>query len=245
MMDESASNSNLRSSSSWLIWSAKKANSDWPGCRSAYVHSMAGHPVESAPSYNGIAGEKPCASASPLQAVQGIPGTSRTEVGRPRSRRIPAMPAHSSAGAFSRFHPAVADWFRAAFGSATAVQAQAWAHTAQGRSALITAPTGSGKTLAAFLAAINELVVEGEARGLADEVYVVYVSPLKALSNDIDKNLQAPLRGIEERLEAPFVLSRAQHESKDEPAIHGSTARSTRAHHERREAFRRELTEPF
>src|SRR5690606_33660135 len=135
-----------------------------------------------------------------LQAVQGIPGGSRTEGGRPRSRRIPAMPVHSSSGAFSWFHPAVADWFRAAFGSATAVQAQAWAHTAQGRSALITAPTGSGKTLAAFLAAINDLVVEGEARGLADEVYVVYVSPLKALSNDIDKNLQAPLRGVEERL---------------------------------------------
>ena len=94
------------------------------------------------------------------------------------------------------FHPAVATWFASAFGAPTPVQQRAWAVTAKQRNALIAAPTGSGKTLAAFLSAINDLVVEGIERGLADEVHVLYVSPLKALSNDIQKNLQAPLTGI-------------------------------------------------
>ena len=68
------------------------------------------------------------------------------------------------------------------------------------RHVLVAAPTGSGKTLAAFLAAIDELVREGvENGGLPDETYVVYVSPLKALSNDIRRNLEAPLAGIRER----------------------------------------------
>lgn len=100
------------------------------------------------------------------------------------------------------FHPAVAGWFTDTFGEPTDVQRQAWAVTTQQRHALITAPTGSGKTLAAFLGAINDLIVEGIERGLDDAVHVVYVSPLKALSNDIQKNLQAPLQGIRERLRA-------------------------------------------
>ncbi len=100
------------------------------------------------------------------------------------------------------FHPAVADWFTETFGAPTPVQRQAWEVTARHRNALIAAPTGSGKTLAAFLAAINDLVVEGIERGLADEVHVLYVSPLKALSNDIQKNLQAPLEGIRRRVRA-------------------------------------------
>ncbi|HEY9064427.1 MAG TPA: DEAD/DEAH box helicase [Burkholderiaceae bacterium] len=87
-------------------------------------------------------------------------------------------------------------WLRKRFGQATDVQTRAWAITSQRRHALIAAPTGSGKTLAAFLAAINELVLEGLAQGLADEVHVLYVSPLKALSNDIRRNLQEPLAGI-------------------------------------------------
>jgi ATP-dependent helicase Lhr and Lhr-like helicase len=98
------------------------------------------------------------------------------------------------------FHPAVADWFTAAFGVPTEVQLRAWEKTAQHRSTLIAAPTGSGKTLAAFLSAINDLVVEGIERGLSDEVHVLYISPLKALSNDIQKNLQAPLEGIRTRV---------------------------------------------
>ncbi len=102
----------------------------------------------------------------------------------------------------SSFNPAVAAWFTDSFGTPTEVQRQAWAVTAQHRNTLITAPTGSGKTLAAFLAGINDLVLEGTEFGLSDEVHVLYVSPLKALSNDIQKNLQAPLQGIRERIRA-------------------------------------------
>ncbi len=98
------------------------------------------------------------------------------------------------------FHPAVAAWFARQFSAPTEVQRQAWAVTSRHEHALIAAPTGSGKTLAAFLSAINDLVMEGLERGLDDSVHVLYVSPLKALSNDIQKNLQAPLRGIREQL---------------------------------------------
>ena len=98
------------------------------------------------------------------------------------------------------FHPAVSSWFAGRFRQATEAQARAWAVTSQRQHALIAAPTGSGKTLAAFLSAINELVVEGLQRPLDDRVYVLYVSPLKALSNDVQKNLQAPLAGIRDRL---------------------------------------------
>jgi ATP-dependent Lhr-like helicase len=100
------------------------------------------------------------------------------------------------------FHPAVSAWLEGRFGQPTEAQAQAWAVTSQRRHALIAAPTGSGKTLAAFLSAIDELVREGLSTGLSDEVHVLYVSPLKALSNDIRKNLQEPLAGIRARLEA-------------------------------------------
>ena len=109
-----------------------------------------------------------------------------------------AAPANGVAS--GAFHPAVAQWFAARFGRPTEVQARAWQVTAARRHALITAPTGSGKTLAAFLSALNDLVVEGLAQGLSDEVHVLYVSPLKALSNDIQKNLQEPLAGIRARL---------------------------------------------
>ncbi|MDB5973784.1 MAG: box helicase [Nevskia sp.] len=98
------------------------------------------------------------------------------------------------------FHPAVSGWLRNRFGQPTEVQTRTWQVTAQHRHALVTAPTGSGKTLAAFLSAINDLVMEGLAGGLSDEVHVLYVSPLKALSNDIEKNLQEPLAGIREQL---------------------------------------------
>src|SRR5512134_4152046 len=101
------------------------------------------------------------------------------------------------------FHPAVRAWFRSAFAAPTAPQIAAWPAIRSGRHALVAAPTGSGKTLAAFLAAIDALVREGVARGgLADETHVVYVSPLKALSNDIQRNLEAPLAGIRAELEA-------------------------------------------
>jgi ATP-dependent Lhr-like helicase len=100
----------------------------------------------------------------------------------------------------SLFHPAVADWFDGSFAAPTDAQAQAWPAIQAGRHVLIAAPTGSGKTLAAFLAAIDDLVRQGVAGSLADETQVVYVSPLKALSNDIERNLEAPLAGIRAKL---------------------------------------------
>lgn len=98
------------------------------------------------------------------------------------------------------FHPAVREWFEAAIGKPTSCQERAWAAHKAGRHVLVAAPTGSGKTLAAFLAAIDDLVREGEVFGLPDETRIVYVSPLRALSNDIQKNLQIPLEGIERNL---------------------------------------------
>ncbi|AGI25272.1 putative ATP-dependent DNA helicase [Pseudomonas sp. ATCC 13867] len=102
------------------------------------------------------------------------------------------------ADALVAFHPAVAAWFRAHFAAPTQAQALAWPAIQAGDSTLVAAPTGSGKTLTAFLAAIDVLVREGLANGgeLPDRTTVVYVSPLKALSNDIRINLEEPLAGI-------------------------------------------------
>jgi ATP-dependent helicase Lhr and Lhr-like helicase len=95
-----------------------------------------------------------------------------------------------------RFQPAVARWFDQTFGSPTEPQARGWPAIQSGRHVLISAPTGSGKTLAAFLGSLDLLFREGIKTELPDETQVVYVSPLKALSNDIRKNLQEPLAGI-------------------------------------------------
>ena len=99
-----------------------------------------------------------------------------------------------------RFHPAVAAWFRETLGAPTDAQTRAWQAIRDGKHCLIAAPTGSGKTLAAFLNAIDQLVCEGLDRPLPEETRVLYISPLKALSNDIDRNLQLPLSGIRDRL---------------------------------------------
>src|SRR4029077_20425183 len=95
-----------------------------------------------------------------------------------------------------QFHPAVTRWFEQTFGSPTEPQMLGWPSIQSGRHALISAPTGSGKTLAAFLASLDALFRQGAESHLPDETQVVYVSPLKALSNDIRKNLQEPLSGI-------------------------------------------------
>jgi len=108
-----------------------------------------------------------------------------------------------SVAVLASFHPAVANWFSRTFDAPTPPQEQAWPAIQAQRHVLIAAPTGSGKTLAAFLAAIEQLVREGvEGDGLPDETQIVYVSPLKALSNDIRRNLEAPLAGIRAELQA-------------------------------------------
>ena len=93
-----------------------------------------------------------------------------------------------------KFHPLVRDWFRDRFGKPTPPQAAGWGEIARGRDTLIAAPTGSGKTLAAFLWSINRLIAP--AGTVQDHTQVVYISPLKALGNDIQKNLQEPLAEI-------------------------------------------------
>jgi ATP-dependent Lhr-like helicase len=100
------------------------------------------------------------------------------------------------------FHPLVSRWFTDALGAPTRAQQRGWTAIREGRHTLIAAPTGSGKTLAAFLTAIDDLVKEGLQHPLPDEVRVVYVSPLKALSADIHKNLAEPRRAIGQRAEA-------------------------------------------
>ena len=116
--------------------------------------------------------------------------------------KSPVRVADSFAGDFrTLFHPAVAAWFAKTFRAPTAAQADAWPAIKAGRDTLIAAPTGSGKTLAAFLAAIDDLVRQGLDGTLTDATQVVYVSPLKALSNDIHRNLDAPLAGIRSELE--------------------------------------------
>lgn len=110
---------------------------------------------------------------------------------------LPLPANHAMAG----FHPAVRAWFSQTFPAVTAAQARAWPLIGQRRSTLVAAPTGSGKTLTAFLAVLDDLVHRGlEQGGLPDQTLVVYVSPLKALSNDIQINLQNPLAGITEQL---------------------------------------------
>jgi ATP-dependent Lhr-like helicase len=100
------------------------------------------------------------------------------------------------------FHTSVSDWFNNEIGAPTEVQEQAWPKIRRQQHTLISAPTGSGKTLAAFLAIIDQMVKHGLAGKLEDKTLVVYVSPLKALSNDIHKNLQVPLQGIKKQLES-------------------------------------------
>src|SRR6266566_2805977 len=101
----------------------------------------------------------------------------------------------------SGFHPAVTRWFGERFSAPTEPQRHAWPVIQAGRDALIAAPTGSGKTFAAFLAAIDSLVRQGLDGPLPDATQVLYVSPLKALSNDVQKNLAEPLAEIRRTLE--------------------------------------------
>src|SRR5689334_16924612 len=97
------------------------------------------------------------------------------------------------------FHPVIASWFEEKFREPTDVQIRSWPAIRTGADVLIAAPTGSGKTLAAFLNCIDELFKKAVAGSLEDRTHVIYVSPLKALSNDVQKNLQQPLNEIADR----------------------------------------------
>ena len=133
------------------------------------------------------------------------------------------------------FHPAVAAWFGNTFPAPTSAQAAAWPEIRAGRHTLVAAPTGSGKTLTAFLAAIDQLVQESVSRGgtLPDETRVVYISPLKALSNDIHINLEAPLEGIGvelEKLGLPGAPIRTAVRTGDTPQAERSLMRKAPPH---------------
>jgi ATP-dependent Lhr-like helicase len=124
-------------------------------------------------------------------------------VDEPLRQHIQEMTDSLVHAALAAFHPAVAGWFGCSFPAPTPAQARAWPLIRAGQSTLVAAPTGSGKTLTAFLAAIDQLVQQGIAEGgLPDQTSVLYVSPLKALSNDIHVNLEQPLAGISAQLQA-------------------------------------------
>ena len=108
-----------------------------------------------------------------------------------RDRTLSSSLGKASQGV--RLSSGVVSWFGSTIALPTEAQAEAWPAIKAGRHVLIAAPTGSGKTLAAFLAAIDGLVQQAVAGSLKDETQIVYVSPLKALSNDIQRNLEAPL----------------------------------------------------
>ena len=191
--------------------------------RGAQAHSfLRGHCVDTAVR---AAAAMPVDSGRPRPIFRPLPKTSRKSL-------------HPAYGPRLVFHPAVAAWFETRFAAATTAQADAWPLIKAGRHTLIAAPTGSGKTLAAFMAAIDDLVRQGIAGELLDETQVVYVSPLKALSNDIQRNLEAPLAGIREELRAagiarrrdPDVGSHRRYPAKRTPA-HGPPAAPYRRHY--------------
>ena len=104
----------------------------------------------------------------------------------------------SARGPLEAFDPLVREWFADKFADVTEPQRLGWPEIQAGHDVLISAPTGSGKTLAAFLTAIDSLVRQARAGELPNQTQILYVSPLKALSNDIHKNLDIPLAGIAE-----------------------------------------------
>lgn len=131
------------------------------------------------------------------------------------------------------FHPAVDAWLSRSFAAPTEAQAQAWPAIRAGRDVLIAAPTGSGKTLAAFMSALDTLVREGLQAALPDRTSVLYISPLKALSNDVQRNLELPLRGIRDELQAggyPDVAIRTLVRTGDTPQAERHSMRRTPPH---------------
>jgi ATP-dependent helicase Lhr and Lhr-like helicase len=125
----------------------------------------------------------------------------------PRRRSAPPVPPTSDPDPFACFHPVTAEWFKAVFDGPTAPQRMGWPVIARGESALILAPTGTGKTLTAFLWCLDRLMLHPAPRGQQDGTRVVYISPLKALAVDVERNLRAPLAGMANmarRMGVPF-----------------------------------------
>lgn len=155
-------------------------------------------------------------------------------VAEPRRQHIQRMKLTPAHDALAAFHPAVAGWFSRSFPAPTPAQMRAWPLIRSGQSTLVAAPTGSGKTLTAFLAALDQLVQRGLADGgLPDETAVLYVSPLKALSNDIHLNLERPLAGISaelQRLGLPMLEVRTAVRTGDTPQAERAAMRKRVPH---------------
>ena len=164
--------------------------------RTRRLHCAAGVPIFSA-----MCADHVTSSFVPSGTALAVPDgkTPADPIGAQHTALAAAPP---SVDVMANFHPAVAEWFTRHFTAPTPPQAAAWPLIQQGRSTLVAAPTGSGKTLTAFLAALDALLKQGVAAHgvLPDETAVLYVSPLKALSNDIQLNLMVPLSGMTDAL---------------------------------------------
>src|SRR3954451_22303056 len=122
--------------------------------------------------------------------------------------------------ALKPFHPLVRTWFRETLGAPSPPQREGWPAIASGSHTLILAPTGTGKTLTAFLWELNQLIVDGLEAPLPNAVRILYISPLKALNNDIQRNLEKPLAQLRERFQAagtPFPEIRVAVRTGDTP----------------------------
>ena len=117
----------------------------------------------------------------------------------PRGRKRGGSAEPAAKAALRDFHPIVREWFTDTLGAPSAPQLGGWPAIASGENALILAPTGTGKTLAAFLWELNPLIIDGLERPLANAIHILYISPLKALNNDIQRNLERPLAELRER----------------------------------------------
>ena len=125
------------------------------------------------------------------------------------------------------FHPLVRDWFIETLGEPSAPQREGWPAIASGEDTLILAPTGTGKTLAAFLWELNALFTEGLQAPLANAVHLLYVSPLKALNNDVQRNLETPLAQLKARFERDASYGEDRGRTRTFPEIRNAPPRTS------------------